>query len=102
MDARKNTTKGLQPREGETRAMQGLDLESVIERARRHDAEALGEIYPICQARLRIVPLHVGVKRECRRSHGGVGWRSDDIGRRVSEIQQNGARQPCYGAGLAA
>jgi len=25
--------------------MEGLDLESVIERARGHDAEALGEIY---------------------------------------------------------
>ena len=45
MDARKNTTKGSQPREVESMAMQGLDLESVIERARRHDAEALGEIY---------------------------------------------------------
>ncbi len=37
--------KGPQPREGETRQMEGLDLESVIERARGQDAEALGEIY---------------------------------------------------------
>jgi len=34
-----------QPGEGETRPMEGLDLESVIERARGHDAEAQGEIY---------------------------------------------------------
>jgi RNA polymerase sigma-70 factor (ECF subfamily) len=45
MDAKKNKAKGPQPREGETRHMQGLDLESVIERARGHDAEALGEIH---------------------------------------------------------
>ena len=36
---------GQPPREGETRPMEGLDFESVIERARGHDAEALGEIY---------------------------------------------------------
>ena len=36
---------GPQPREGETRPMEGLDLQSVMERARGHDAEALGEIY---------------------------------------------------------
>jgi len=37
--------KGPQPREGGTRRIEGLDLESVIERARGHDAEALAEIY---------------------------------------------------------
>jgi RNA polymerase sigma-70 factor (ECF subfamily) len=37
--------KEAQPREGEARQMEGLDLESVIERARGHDAEALGEIH---------------------------------------------------------
>ncbi|HYM75837.1 MAG TPA: sigma-70 family RNA polymerase sigma factor [Candidatus Dormibacteraeota bacterium] len=37
--------KGPQSREGETRRMEGLDLESVLERARGHDAEALGEIH---------------------------------------------------------
>jgi RNA polymerase sigma-70 factor, ECF subfamily len=42
MDAKGTTAKGPQPREGE---MEGLGLESVIERARGHDAEALGEIY---------------------------------------------------------
>ena len=36
---------GPQPREGRTRQMEGLDLESVIERARGHDADALAEIY---------------------------------------------------------
>jgi hypothetical protein len=36
---------GTPARQGETRPMEGLDLESVIERARGHDAESLGEIY---------------------------------------------------------
>src|ERR1700680_3358761 len=45
MDAKRNKAMGPQPREGETRPMEGLDLQSVIERARGHDAEALGEIY---------------------------------------------------------
>jgi RNA polymerase sigma-70 factor, ECF subfamily len=43
MNAERNRAKGPQPREGEQ--MKGLDLESVIERARGHDTEALGEIY---------------------------------------------------------
>jgi RNA polymerase sigma-70 factor, ECF subfamily len=34
-----------QPREGKTRHMEGLGLESVIARAQGHEAEALGEIY---------------------------------------------------------
>ena len=45
MDAKRNKPKRPQLREAETRYMEGLDLESVIERARGHDAEALGEIY---------------------------------------------------------
>ena len=45
MDAKRNMAKEPQPREGETRQMEGLGLESVIQRARGHDAEALGEIY---------------------------------------------------------
>jgi len=45
MDAKRNMAKERQPREGETRHMEGLDLESVIERAQGHDAEALAEIY---------------------------------------------------------
>src|SRR5213082_93559 len=45
MDAERNKRKGPQPREGKAKQMEGLDLESVIERARGHDAEALGEIY---------------------------------------------------------
>ena len=40
-----NKAKGPQPREGDVRQMEGLDLENVIERARGHDDEALGEIY---------------------------------------------------------
>jgi RNA polymerase sigma-70 factor, ECF subfamily len=45
MNAKRNMAKEPQPREGETRQMEGLGLESVIERAQSHDADALGEIY---------------------------------------------------------
>ena len=45
MDANRNMAKGPQPGECKTRQMEALDLESVIERARGHDAEALEEIY---------------------------------------------------------
>ncbi|MGB7555184.1 MAG: sigma-70 family RNA polymerase sigma factor [Candidatus Korobacteraceae bacterium] len=45
MDAKRNDAKGSQPREGKATQMEGPDLESVIERAQGHDAEALGEIY---------------------------------------------------------
>ena len=45
MDAKRNMAKEPQPREGESRQMEGLDLESVLERAQGHDADALGEIH---------------------------------------------------------
>jgi RNA polymerase sigma-70 factor (ECF subfamily) len=45
MNAKRNMAKETQPREGETRQTEGLDLESVLERARGHDAQALGEIH---------------------------------------------------------
>src|SRR6202035_322322 len=45
MDAKKNRPKGRQLREVKTKQMEEQDLESVIERARGHDAEALGEIH---------------------------------------------------------
>src|SRR5580693_10012643 len=45
MDAKRNMAKEPQPRAGGTRQMEGMDLESVIECARGHDAEAMGEIY---------------------------------------------------------
>jgi RNA polymerase sigma-70 factor (ECF subfamily) len=45
MDAKMNKAKGPQPHEGEARPMEGLDVESVVERACGHDDEALGEIY---------------------------------------------------------
>jgi RNA polymerase sigma-70 factor, ECF subfamily len=45
MNANRNMAKQPQPRVGETRLREGLDLESVIERARGHDGEALEEIY---------------------------------------------------------
>jgi len=37
--------KGPQLRQGEARQMEGLDLQTVVERARGQDSEALGEIY---------------------------------------------------------
>jgi RNA polymerase sigma-70 factor, ECF subfamily len=45
MDLKRNKAKGPQPREGRAEPMEGEDLESVIERAQGHDAEALGEIH---------------------------------------------------------
>jgi RNA polymerase sigma-70 factor (ECF subfamily) len=45
MDAKRNKAMGPQSRGAETRPMEGLALESVIERAQSHDAEALGEIH---------------------------------------------------------
>src|SRR6202158_5912329 len=45
MNAKRNNAKGSQPREDKATQMEGQDLRSVIERARGHDAEALGEIY---------------------------------------------------------
>lgn len=45
MDAKKNSPKGRQLHEVKTTQMEGQDLESVIERAQGHDAEALGEIH---------------------------------------------------------
>src|SRR5579864_2814790 len=45
MDAKKNNAKASQLREDQATHMEGPDLESVIERAQGHDAEALGEIY---------------------------------------------------------
>lgn len=40
-----NKPEGLQHRRSEAKVMEALDLESVLERARAHDPEALGEIY---------------------------------------------------------
>src|SRR5205814_254767 len=45
MDAERNKRKGPQPREGKAKQMEGLDLESVIGRARGHDVAALEQIY---------------------------------------------------------
>ena len=45
MNAKRNMAKEPQPRESGTRQLEGLGLESVIERAQSRDAEALGEIY---------------------------------------------------------
>jgi RNA polymerase sigma-70 factor, ECF subfamily len=45
MDVKRNMAKEPQPREGESRRMEGLGLESVIQRAQSRDGEALAEIY---------------------------------------------------------
>ncbi|MGA2373264.1 MAG: sigma-70 family RNA polymerase sigma factor [Candidatus Korobacteraceae bacterium] len=45
MGAEKHNAKVSQPGEGNARQVKGPDLESVIERAQGHDAEALAEIY---------------------------------------------------------
>ena len=45
MDAKRNKAEGTRPREGRAKQMEEWDLESVIERARSHDVEALAEIY---------------------------------------------------------
>src|SRR5712691_6807933 len=45
MNAERNKAKGMRRREAKAKHTEALDLDSVIERARGHDAEALGEIY---------------------------------------------------------
>jgi RNA polymerase sigma-70 factor, ECF subfamily len=52
MGAKRNNANELQLREGEARQMEEPDLESVIERAQGHDAEALGEIYRLYARRV--------------------------------------------------
>jgi RNA polymerase sigma-70 factor (ECF subfamily) len=52
MDAKRDSAKGSQPREDNAMQMEGPDLESVIERAQGHDAEALGEIYRLFARRV--------------------------------------------------
>jgi hypothetical protein len=42
MNAERNKAEGVRRREAKAKHMEALDLESVIERARGHDAEALG------------------------------------------------------------
>jgi len=45
MKTERNKAKGMRRREAEAKHMKALDLESVIERARGHDAQALEELY---------------------------------------------------------
>src|SRR5450755_4521797 len=52
MDAKRNNAKASQRREGNATQMDGPDLESVIDRAQGHDAEALGEIYRLYARRV--------------------------------------------------
>ena len=52
MDAKRNNAKGSQPSKGKATQMEGPDLESVIQRAQGHDANALGEIYRLYARRV--------------------------------------------------
>jgi len=52
MDAKRNNAKASQPGEGKATQMDGPDLESVIERAKGRDAEALAEIYRLYARRV--------------------------------------------------
>jgi len=52
MNARGNNARGSQPSEDEATYMDGPDLESVIQRAQGHDAEAMGEIYRLYAKRV--------------------------------------------------
>ena len=52
MDAKLNSAKGSQPSEDKATQMEAPDLESVIQRAQGHDAEALGEIYSLYARRI--------------------------------------------------
>jgi hypothetical protein len=45
MNAERDKAAGVRRRAAKAKYMEALDLESVIERARGHDVEALGEIY---------------------------------------------------------
>jgi RNA polymerase sigma-70 factor, ECF subfamily len=52
MDANRKNAKESQPSEGKATHMDGPDLESVIQRAQGHDAEALGEVYRLYSRRV--------------------------------------------------
>ena len=64
MDTKRNNAKTSQSREGKATQMEGEDLESVIERARGHDAEALGEIYRLYVRRVFGLCRHMLDSRE--------------------------------------
>jgi RNA polymerase sigma-70 factor (ECF subfamily) len=64
MDTKRSNAKRSQGREGKATQMEGQDLESVIERARGHDAEALGEIYRLYVRRVFGLCRHMLDSRE--------------------------------------
>jgi len=64
MDTKRNHAKRSQGREGKVTQMEGQDLEGVIERARGHDAEALGEIYRLYVRRVFGLCRHMLDSRE--------------------------------------
>src|SRR5947209_3942870 len=73
MDAKRDMAKGPHPREGETRPLEGLALERVIERARSHEAEALEEIYR------RYLPRVFGLCRYMLESREGAEDATSDV-----------------------
>jgi RNA polymerase sigma-70 factor, ECF subfamily len=64
MDTKRNNAKTSQGREGKATEIEGEDLESVLERARGHDAEALGEIYCLYVRRVFGLCRHMLDSRE--------------------------------------
>jgi RNA polymerase sigma-70 factor, ECF subfamily len=64
MDTKRNNAKRSQGCEGKVTQMEGQDLDSVIERARGHDAEALGEIYRLYVRRVFGLCRHMLDSRE--------------------------------------
>jgi len=64
MDADRNIAKDSQPSEGKATQMEEPDLESVIQRAQGHDAEALGDIYRLYARRVFGLCRHMLDSRE--------------------------------------
>jgi RNA polymerase sigma-70 factor, ECF subfamily len=64
MDTKRDNAKTSQGHEGKAAHMEGQDLESVIERAQGHDAEALEEIYRLYVRRVFGLCRHMLESRE--------------------------------------
>jgi len=64
MDADRNIAKDSQSGEGKATQMEGPDLESLIQRAQGHDAEALGDIYRLYARRVFGLCRHMLDSRE--------------------------------------
>src|SRR6266702_1694605 len=71
--------------------MEGLNLESVIERARGHDAEALGEIYRLYVRRVFGLCRHMLDSRESAEDTTSEVFRKRQRGRQVFVEVEDGA-----------